>query len=362
MIFDATSRWLLLLLLVLPLLGWRWLDRRRQTSMRFSSIRPLEGLGTTATMRARWLLPVLRAAAIAVLIVALARPQKPDEQTRISSEGIAVQLLVDRSGSMRAMDFRLDGKPVDRLTAVRKVVREFVMGEGKLKGRPDDLIGLIVYGTYADNKCPLTLDHGYLIETLNKTQIADTNEEGQTAIGDAIALGVDHLQALERLRSRGQLARIKSRIMILLTDGESNAGLIDPLKAAELAASYRIKIYTIGAGTNGMAPFKAMDPFGREVFVSQPVTIDEETLRKIADKTGGKYFRANDTDSLGRVYEEIDKLEKTRTEEKRYYQTTEWATSAVKLGSATLPPLLLVVFGLLAVEMVLGHTWLRRLP
>lgn len=362
MIFDATSKWFLLLLLAVPVLWWRWRDRRRVASVRFSSVRPLEQLGTTWAMRARWVLPGLRTAAVVLLVVSMARPQKPDEQTRISSEGIAIQMVVDRSGSMQAMDFRLDGKPVDRLTAVRKVVRDFVLGEGKLKGRPDDLIGLIVYGTYADSKCPLTLDHGYLIETLNKTEIAATNEEGQTAIGDAIALGVEHLQALERQRSRGQLQKIKSKVMILLTDGESNAGIVEPLEAAKLAATYGIKIYTIGAGTNGFAPFRFVDPLGREVFQRRPVSIDEETLRKIADTTGGKYFPANNTESLAKVYEEIDRLEKSQTEEKRYYQTTEWATSAVTLGRLTLPPLLLCVFGLLAAELVLANTLLRRLP
>ena len=150
--------------------------------------------------------------------------------------------------------------------------------------------------------------------------------------------------------------------MILLTDGDSNAGIIEPLKAAEMAATYGIKVYTVGVGTNGMAPFKGVDAFGREVLVSRPVTMDEETLRKIADKTGGKYFRATDTDSLASVYAEIDKLEKTKTEEKRYYQTTEWATSAVKLGGVTWPPLLLIVLALLAAEVVLANTVFRRLP
>jgi len=361
-ILDPTSKWFLLLLLVVPLVWWRMCDRRRRGTVRFSSVRPLEGLGTTWTMRARWLLPVLRTAAIVLLVVALARPQKPDEQTRIFSEGIAIQIVVDRSGSMQAMDFRLDGKPVDRLTAVRKVVRDFVLGDGQLKGRPNDLIGLIVYGTYADSKCPLTLDHGYLIESLNRTEIAKTEEEGQTAIGDAIALAVEHLRALERQRSRGQLQQIKSKIIILLTDGESNAGVIPPLQAAELAATYGIKVYTIGAGTDGWAPFKVTDPFGRERYQRMPVSIDEETLRKIADKTGGKYFPANNTESLANVYAEIDKLERSRTEEKRYFQTTEWATSAVRLGPVTLPPLLLCVFGLLALELILSNTWLRRIP
>jgi Ca-activated chloride channel homolog len=367
MILHSASKWLLLLLVLLPILWWRWRDRRTWTSVRFSSVRPLEQLGTTWAMRVRWILPALRTAAIVLLILALARPQKPDEQTRVYSEGIAIQLLVDRSGSMQAMDFTLDGKRVDRLAAVRKVVKDFVLGQGKLKGRPDDLIGLIAYGTYADSKCPLTLDHGYLIESLNSTQIAQTNEEGATAIGDAIALGVEHLQALERQRAASRDAgsgamKIKSKIMILLTDGESNAGVIEPAKAAEAAATYGIKVYTIGVGSNGVAPFKAVDAFGREMLISRPVSMDEQALRKIADKTGGKYFPATSTDSLANVYAEIDKLEKTKTEEKRYFQTSEWATSAVKLGSVKLPAILPLVFAMLAAEMVLGNLWLRRIP
>lgn len=362
MIFDPISKWFLLGLLFVPLIWWRMHNRRRLTSVRFSSVRPLERLGTTWTLRARWLLPGLRTAAIVLLVVSMARPQKPDEQTRVFSEGIAIQLVVDRSGSMQAMDFQLDDKPVDRLTAVRKVVRDFVLGAGQLQGRPDDLIGLIAYGTFADSKCPLTLDHGYLIETLDKTEIAATNEEGQTAIGDAIALAVEHLQALERQRRRGQLERIKSKVIILLTDGENNAGIIEPLQAAELAATYDIRIYTIGAGTQGRAPFKVTDPFGREMYRWMEVSVDEDMLRRIADKTGGKYFPADNTESLAQVYEEIDQLERSKTEEKRYFQTTEWATAAVRLGPVTLPPLLLCVFALLALEMILSNTWLRRLP
>jgi len=362
MIFDLASRWFLLLFLLLPVLWWRWLDPRYRTTVRFSSVATLQGIRPTWAVAARWVLPALRTLTVTVLILAMIRPQKPNEQTRIFSEGIAIELLVDRSGSMQAMDFKLDGKSVDRLTVVKKVVRDFVRGDDRLEGRPDDLIGLIAYGTYADSRCPLTLDHDYLIEAMDKTEIALNREEGQTAIGDAVALGVERLQSLDRQRRQARLNPVKSRVMVLLTDGESNAGVIEPLKAAEVAATYGIRVYTIGVGTEGMAPFPMIDAFGRRRLVQQPVSIDEETLRKIADTTRGQYFRANDTESLRNVYAEIDKLEKTRTEEKRYLQTTELATTTVKLGPVTVPPLLLCAFVLLAMEIVLASTRFRRLP
>ncbi|UCD29808.1 MAG: VWA domain-containing protein, partial [Planctomycetota bacterium] len=344
MMFHESSRWFLLLLLLVPLIWWRWLNCRHSSTLKFSSLSTLSQIGSTWAIRARYILPVLRTLAVILLIVALARPRKGNEQTRVFAEGIAIQMLVDRSGSMQAMDFRVEGKPVDRLTAVRNVVEDFVMGEGNLSGRPDDLIGLIVFGTYADSMCPLTLDHGFLTETLRKTEIAATNEEGQTAIGDAIALGIEKLQTLEKRRQLRQAEKIKNKIMILLTDGENTAGDIEPLKAAEMASTFNIKVYTIGAGTKGMAPVPAMDVFGRKIYRKIPVNIDEKTLKQIADMTGGEYYRATDTDSLRNIYIEIDKLEKTKTEEKRFLQYTELATHSVTFGSIRLPPLLVCVF------------------
>jgi len=354
--------WFLLLAALLPLIWWRWIRRDRYSSMKFSSTETVQQLGGTWVTRARHILPALRTCTVILLVLILVRPQKGNQQTRIFSEGIAVQLLIDRSGSMEAMDFRVDGKPVDRLAAVKNVVEDFVLGDEHLPGRPDDLIGMIAYGTHADSTCPLTLDHEYLIHALKQTEIAKTQAEGQTAIGDAIALGVERLRALENQRRIRQAHKIKSKIMILLTDGESNAGDIEPVKAAELAATYDIKIYTIGAGTKGMAPVPAVDVFGRKYYRKMPVSIDEETLKKIADTTDGQYYRATDTDSLKKVYAEIDKLEKTKTEEKRYMQYKELATESVALGSLRMPPLFLAVFILLALEVVLANTRFRRIP
>jgi len=362
MSFYPGCAWFLLLLTLVPVIGWRYLRQRRRSTVRFSSVGMLGGLDASWRARLRFVLSLLRTLAVVLLIVALARPRKGNEQERIHAEGIAIQMLVDRSGSMQAMDFSIDDKPVDRLKAVKQVVKGFVLGEDDLRGRPDDLVGLITFARFADSKCPLTLDHGYLTETIGKTEIVTEREEDGTAIGDAIALGVEHMRALEKQRQRRGAERIKSKVMILLTDGENNAGDLDPIKAAELAGTFGIKIYTIGAGTDGTAPMPAVDFFGQRILQGVRVTIDEETLRKIADATGGRYFRATDTDSLQKIYAEIDELETTQTEEKRYLQYSELATHSVCVGRFRLPPLLLCAFVLLALEIVLANTVFRRVP
>lgn len=362
-VFHAESRWALLLLVLVPLVWWWAYARRRPTAVRFSSTQALASVRPSWRVRLWWLIPLLRTLALILLIVALARPRKGNEQARIPAEGIAIQLIVDRSSSMEALDFQLEGQRVNRLAAVRNVVEGFVSGGEGLRGRPDDLIGMISFARYADDKCPLTLDHGYLIDVLEQTEIVTRQEEDGTAIGDAIGLGVERLRAIDDQQRRSGGKKIKSKVIVLLTDGENNAGDLDPVRAAELAATFDIKIYTIGAGTTGYAPFPTVDPFtGRRVLRNVEVTIDEETLRRIADATGGEYYRATDTDSLRRVYAEIDKLEKTRTVELRYYQYTELATQSIRLGSLHLPPVLLCAFALVALEVVLAQTLLRRAP
>jgi len=371
--------WLLLLLPLAALVWLPWL-RRRRTAVLYSSTDILLMQPATPAMRARILLPILRTVGFALLIVSLAHPRKGNELTRVLAEGIAIQMVVDRSGSMKAMDFHLEGRRVDRLAAVKDVVKSFVLGEGELPGRRDDLVGLVVFAGYADSACPMTLDHDFLVRVLKDVEIAGTRGEDGTAIGDALALGVEHLRALEesqRLAALGAAAesreagtsstqpargqRIKSKVMILLTDGENNAGDIDPVKAAELAASFGIKVYTIGAGTRGTAPV-AVRVFGQEIMQQMEVRIDEELLTQIADVTGGKYFRATDTESLTRIYEEIDRLEKTKTEEKRYMQYRELATDFLHVGRLPVPPLLLCAFVALALELMLASTVLRKIP
>jgi Ca-activated chloride channel family protein len=288
----------------------------------FSDVSLLATLPRTPAQRIKRLLPWILYGGAALLVVALARPQQGREDFRIQAEGIAIEMCVDRSGSMQAMDFERDGQPVNRLAAVKRVFGDFVTGNEGLPGRPDDLIGLVAFGGYVDAVCPLTLDHGALGEVLRAVQIPQPmfdaqgrvinesllGEELSTAIGDAVVRGVDRLKDINA----------KSRIIILLSDGKSNAGLVDPAAAVEAARAYGVKIYTIGVGSNGMAPFPAVDAFGRKGFMNQPVEMDEATLRMMADKTSGKYFNARDTETLRDVYAEIDQLEKTSSEGRLY--------------------------------------------
>ena len=361
--FHDPSVWLLLLLVALPLLWWRWSRPRTTRSIAFSSIAPLEALGRSWRVRLRWLVPALRSAVLIILIVCLARPQRANERTRIFSEGVAIQLVLDRSGSMRAMDFQLDGRTATRLEAVARVVRDFVLGSGDLPGRPDDLIGLITFASFADSVCPLTLDHAHLARTVDATRVATQEEGAGTAIGDALALGVERMRGLDERRD---LARqpIKSRVMILLSDGASGEGEIDPLTAADMAAAFGIRVYTIGAGSDeALVPMPTTDPFsGRQVIQRVRVSIDEETLQEIANRTGGQYFRATDSDSLERVYARIDELERTEIEQRRYLDAKELAVEPVTLAGSRVPPLLAFGFIVLVIEQFLRNTVFRRHP
>jgi len=290
-----------------------------------------------------------------LVVLALARPQRGLQEFRVRTEGIAVQMCLDRSGSMQAMDFQLDGKRTNRLTAVKKVFRDFVVGGSNLVGRPDDLIGLVAFGGFAEAKAPLTLDHGALLQVLDSVEIPKPvtdsrgrvlnqqlyQEEMATAIGDAV------VTAVERLKD----VTAKSKVIILLSDGEQTAGIADPQQAADVARTHGVKIYSIGVGSTGPAPFPAVDRFGREVLVRQDVRLDAETLTAIAESTGGKYFHAENTKALEDVYAEIDRLEKTLTEGRLYTEYRE-------LYSWFLLPGITLVFG----ECLLSATRFRSLP
>jgi Ca-activated chloride channel homolog len=234
-----------------------------------------------------------------------------------------------------------------------------------LEGRPDDMIGLVTFAGYPDSKCPLTLDHSFLVSTLEQSQIVSPEtaaEEDGTAIGEALALAVERLSDLDRRREVAKVNRVKNKIIVLLTDGENNRGDIAPEKAAEMAKAMGITIYTIGAGTDGWAPMSQVDVIGRRRMGRVRVSIDEDTLRDIAKITGGRYWRATDTESLKEVYAEINELEKTETEEKRYLQYKELATEGLRLGGFDIPPLLVIAMVLLILEVVLVNTRLRKIP
>lgn len=360
-----------LLLLPLAFLPWRGMRRPR---VGHSDGAVLVAAGSSLVAKIRWVPIALRSAAIALVVASLARPVKADSHTQVRVEGIAVQLVVDRSSSMLAMDFTVNGEPVDRLTALKAVVRDFVDGDGTLEGRPNDMVGVVTFARNADSVCPLTLDHDYLLAGVRQLGVARSAQEDGTAIGDGVALGVERLKDVASRQGSGAEAeqsaegqanrnapQVKSRVMILLTDGENNAGDIDPLAAAELAQAYGIKLYTIGVGTRGKAPFPVTDVFGRTFYEKVDVSIDEDLLTRMAESTGGRYFRATNTDSLRAIYAEIDALERTETEARRYLEYADFAVEPMRLIGLSVPPLLLVAMVFLGLDLLLASTRFRTL-
>jgi len=325
--------WLLALAALLPLAWWLWRRAAKPATLRFPALWMLAAAGGGRRAHWRWVPLALRLAAAALVVVALARPQMGKAESRIFSEGIDIMLAVDVSGSMLAEDFTLGTQRASRLDAVKSVVREFVAN------RPQDRVGLVLFAARPYTQAPLTLDHGWLLQNLERAKVGML-EDG-TAVGSALASAVNRLEP----------STAKSKIVVLLTDGQSNAGKVAPLQAAEAAKTLGYRVYTIGAGTRGVAPYPATDLFGNRVYRPMQVDIDEDTLKKIAEATGGRYFRATDTPSLKDVYTEIDNLEKSPAEEPRYTDYEELALWLVA-------PALLLLFG----ELLLRHTVLRVLP
>ena len=301
---------LLLVLLAIPVF---LLARRAPGRVLFSSLTLLPRAVAGWRSRLAWLPDALLALALVALVVALAGPRIGERVSRIQREGIAVAMVVDTSGSMRALDLSTADRERTRLQAVQDVFESFVLGGGGLPGRPDDAIGLIRFAGFADTAAPLTLDHENLVALARNLEITTGREEDGTAIGDALGL------AVERLRE----SPAESRIAVLLTDGVNNAGVESPSAAAELARSQGVKVYTIGAGRTGIAPVRVPDGRGRSVLRSMAVEIDEAVLQDIAERTGGRYFRADDAEALVDVYEEIDRLERTKITEDRSRQYDE---------------------------------------
>lgn len=291
---------LLWFLALLPLLAFLFGRRGFGPALLFSTTSLVSSLAGARKTRSGTLHFLLRLIVLAILILALARPQLGSSTTEIEASGIDILLAVDVSGSMEAMDFTLGGKATNRLEVVKKVVDEFI-GQ-----RPNDRIGLLAFGGRPYLVSPLTLDHSWLRKRLESIQIGMI-EDG-TAIGSAIGSGTN------RLRDR----KSKSRILILLTDGMNNSGRIPPLIAAEAAETLNIKVYTIGAGTRGEAPMPVTDGFGRRRLIRAKVDIDEQTLTKVAEITGAMYFRATDTESLGKIYDEINTMETTTRSIKKF--------------------------------------------
>jgi len=336
------SPYLLLLLLAVPVVAvLGYVRRRSKASILYSSTKSLREIRPSLMLRLRHMLPALRCLALALIIVALARPQRGQELVVVPTKGIAIEMVVDTSSSMLAQDMKFGGRPVNRLDAVKRVFRKFIAGEDGLSGRPNDVIGMVTFARYPDARCPLTLDHGVLLQLIDDTKIVEDPKEDGTAIGEALALAVERIKETKR----------KSRVVILLTDGENNAGNADPVETARIAKAFGVKTYTIGAGTTGYAPFPVKLRSGETILRRVPVSIDERTLKEIAKITGGKYFRATDGDSLEKIYKEIDKMEKTKTESVKYLDYNE-----------LFPYLLFPGLALIVIEHVLVCTRFRQVP
>ncbi len=318
-----------LFLLYLPLIAWYvWKHRTAFPSLGISTTGPFSRMGRPLKQYAMHGLFVLRLLAIGCLIIVLVRPQTRDAWRTSHTEGTDMVIALDISSSMLARDF----KP-DRLEAAKKIAAKFI------NGRESDNMGLVVFAGEAFTGVPMTTDRAALtnyVNALNREMLEDG-----TAIGDGLATSINRIKD----------GKAKSKSIILLTDGSNNTGIVAPLTAAEIAHKMGIKVYTIGIGTNGTAPYPQINMFGRVEYVPMPVVIDEATLKQIADITGGKYFRATGNKVLSEIFEEIDKLEKTELDVRHFSHTED-----------NYLPWALLALGLFTLEMILRKTWLRTIP
>ncbi|AQQ09528.1 von Willebrand factor type A domain protein [Sedimentisphaera cyanobacteriorum] len=343
----------LLLAAVFLLLVWKRLRGRKQKSfLRYSDLSVFANCGTGWRSRLIWLPDFLRWVCLVLLVFAAARPREGTELSNVSTEGVAMQLVVDRSSSMNEpMVYK--GQKISRFDAVKMVIEDFIKGgKGNLKGRSGDMIGLVSFARYPDTLCPLVLTHSILIDFLKQSETVKYKQEDGTAIGDAIALAAARLQEAEKQISQTsekltgeELSndfKIKSKAVILLTDGMNNAGERTPEKAAQLAEEWGIKIYAVGIGSN--MPQRSFFNIGR-------AQINERLLNSIAEKTGGFYARADSPKQLREIYEKIDRLEKTEIKSVAYYNYAE-----------KFEPFAMAAFAALLLEIILRTTLLRKLP
>jgi Ca-activated chloride channel homolog len=323
----------LLLLLLLPLLAWLKGRRGQPAAFLYSSAQLVKGIDQMTRSKAGGWLAKLRWLTLALFIMALAQPQKIASEEKIRASGIDIVVALDLSGSMASEDFEVRGQRVNRLTIAKEVLKQFI------DRRPSDRIGLVAFAGRAYIAAPMTLDHDFLLQNLERLNL--NTIEDSTAIGSALSAALNRLRELKS----------KSKIVILMTDGQNNAGKVPPLTAAEAAEALGVKVYTIGVGIRGTAPFPRIDAFGRKVYVQMEVDIDEDTLQKIANQTRGKYYRADSADTLKKIYTEIDQLEKTEADIKKYARYEEMFSWVLWPG-----------LFLLLLEIVLGNTVWRKLP
>jgi Ca-activated chloride channel family protein len=326
-IFEAPKYFYLMLLLPLMAVWHWWKYKTKLTSVKMASMAGFEGYKKSFRQYLEHLPFVFRMLTTALLITCLARPQSASRSQNISTEGIDIMLAMDVSSSMLAEDF----KP-NRIEASKKVVMDFV------QGRNNDRIGLVIFSGESFTQCPLTSDHSVLLNLLGNLQTGVLADG--TAIGDGLATSVNHIKE----------SKAKSKVIILITDGVNNQGAIAPLTAAEIAKTFNIRVYTIGVGTIGVAPYPMQTPYGIQ-YQNMPVDLDEPMLKKIAGMADGKYFRATNNNKLNAIYKEIDRLEKTKIE----------VTEFRKHAEEYLPFALLAGLFLL-LEILLRYTLLKSLP
>lgn len=347
--FDAP--WFFFLLLIIPaVLYYR---TKGKGTLRFSSTANVKKAGRSARQKLIQLPLILRVLALVILTLALARPQEGKEQVRDVGKGIAIEMVVDRSGSMGA-EMEFEGGRYNRLEVVKRVFGEFVMGNGgSLPGRPNDLIGMISFAGFADTIAPLSLGHGALSQFLESLKLVKRREEDGTAIGDGIALAAARLktaeETLQRRSKEKKSFEIKSKIIILLTDGQNNAGKRTPAEAAALAKKWGIKIYCIGVGgSEGL--LRQQGIFG-SFLMRAGGGVDKQTLTSLAEATGGMFRMAEDAESLRGIYREIDEMERSEIETIRYLDYKE-----------LFQPFLFLALALLAAEVALSCTVFRKIP
>ncbi|MEG1616949.1 MAG: VWA domain-containing protein [Bacteroidales bacterium] len=329
MIF-ANPSYLYLLLLLIPAIAWYvWKQKGAQASMQVSATSAFRKMPKSYKAVLRHVNFGILLTVIALVIVVLARPQSTDRWSKSDTEGIDIMLALDVSGSMLAADF----KP-NRVEAAKDVAAQFI------NGRPNDNIGMVIFAKESFTMCPMTTDHAVLLNLLKdvNTELIDGNA---TAIGNGLATAVNRIKD----------GQAKSRTIILLTDGTNNAGDVAPVTSAEIAKTFGIRVYTIGVGTEGTAPYPAMTPYGTVVYQDMKVDIDEPTLKDIAAITGGKYFRATDKSKLKGIFEEIDQMEKTKISTREYSKKQEEYL-----------PFALAAFALLLIYILLRNTLLRTIP
>ena len=331
--FRFASPYFFLLLGVIPLALYYYRHKKMTPAMRVSSLAGVGNIKKSAVLKAGWILTVLKFTALILMVTALARPQWGTRRVNILTEGINIIIAVDLSESMAALDFKRKGKIVNRLEAVKSVIQDFIVK------RKEDRIGMVVFGSEAYTQVPLTRDYSTIASILERLKIGAAGKS--TAIGDAIGISIK------------RLADVKSRsnIIILLTDGQSNSGELSPETAAQIALDKDVKIYTIGVGTKGRAPFLVKHPVFGEKYVYQQVNIDETTLGAIADKTGGLYFRAENTKGLQDIYDRINALEKNKVEIKSFAEYKEFYKN-----------FLLAAFVLLSIWIILTNTRFLKIP